>query len=305
MAPVGNHRQSNFWLEFLCLWTIAAATDALSSLLIHFPSAALERLVWIPLHSESARALLIALVAQNSFRLAIAVGVGLIVAPKVGLGAPILEAWLRSEPVGTYLRRPLLPIFLTVFFVITCSVISNSSMLHPNRGQAAITATELANSPARAQLDEQLDRVGLSPPAPYTNTSLTVTYFAGAIGGELNARLFEMSVIVLLLIQICGKAKRSADRKFFWLAVLIVALVNTVYSLWARHESTLLVAEVFRSVGLSLTTDPYWAVALRDSIPLFPPAVAFGYLYWSYGIESAIVASFAGSVVTHWFMALV
>jgi hypothetical protein len=226
MDPNEHNQERTFWREFLCLWTLAVAVGALSSLLTHFPPAGLERLLLIPFHSQSTRALLIALVAQNSIHLAIAVGVGLVAAHRVGLGAPVLEAWLRGEPVGPYVHAPVRPILLTVLLVVACTTLSNASMLHPNRQQDAIMATELANSPARAKLDEQLDKLGLVS-TPYTGTSLAISYLDRAIDGELNARLFELSVIILLFVQIFGRPKTIAEAKFFWVAILIVALIHT------------------------------------------------------------------------------
>jgi hypothetical protein len=303
MDPNEHNQERTFWREFLCLWTLAVAVGALSSLLTHFPPAGLERLLLIPFHSQSTRALLIALVAQNSIHLAIAVGVGLVAAHRVGLGAPVLEAWLRGEPVGPYVHAPVRPILLTVLLVVACTTLSNASMLHPNRQQDAIMATELANSPARAKLDEQLDKLGLVS-TPYTGTSLAISYLDRAIDGELNARLFELSVIILLFVQIFGRPKTIAEAKFFWVAILIVALIHTTYNLWARHENTLMISEVFRGLGLQLRVDPYWLVAARASIPIFPPSLAFGWLYSRYGIESAIVAGFAGAIITPWFIEL-
>jgi len=47
--------------------------------------------------------------ANNAILLALAIGVGLFCARRVGLGAPILEGWLRGEGVGKRGRAILLP----------------------------------------------------------------------------------------------------------------------------------------------------------------------------------------------------
>ena len=305
MGPGENNHQRLFWREFLCLWVAAAFFGALSLSLTHFPPVELQRELLIPLHLQSTRALLAALIIQNSVQLGIAVGVGLIAAHRIGLGAPVLEAWLRNEPAGQYLRVPAIPILLTAFLIIVCIALPNASMFHPNRQQAAIRAAEIENSPVRAQLDEQIEKLGMTATKPYTSAFLAISYLADAIDGELNARLFELSVIVLLFVQIFGKAKTTPDPKFFWAAILIVALIRTTYFLWMRHENTILISEVFRGFGFLPIPYPYWLVAVRDSIPIFPPALAFGWLYSRYGIESAIVASFCGAMTGHWFMDLV
>ena len=302
MGPNGYEQKPLFAREFLCLWLIAATAQALSDFLSHFPAAALERLLWIPIHSQSARALLIALIAEHSIHLAIAVGTGLIVAHRLGLGAPLLEAWLRGEALSPYSHAPVRPILLIVVLILACSMLSNSSMLHPNRKQDTLAATAVASSPARAKLYEEIDKLGLTATTPYTQTSLAVSYIAGAIGGELDSRLFQLSVILLLLIQIFGDPKTTADRKFLWAAILIAALINTAYNLWARHQDTLLMSELFKTFGLPFRVDPYWLSATRASIPIFPPGLALGWLYSRYGIEAAILASFCGALTVHWFI---
>ena len=96
--------------------------------------------------------LLIALIAEHSIHLAIAVGTGLIVAHRLGLGAPLLEAWLRGEALSPYSHAPVRPILLIVVLILACSMLSNSSMLHPNRKQDTLAATAVASSRTRQAL---------------------------------------------------------------------------------------------------------------------------------------------------------
>jgi hypothetical protein len=48
-------------------------------------------------------------VVQNAIFIAIAVGVGLLLAQRTGLGAPLLEAWLSGERIGQRLKAIVLP----------------------------------------------------------------------------------------------------------------------------------------------------------------------------------------------------
>ena len=302
MVMAERNQKQTFWREFLWLWSIAGTVSAVSLSLSHFPLAGLERQLLIPFHAQSTSAILIELIAQSSIHLAIAIGVGLLASRRVGLGAPLLEAWLRGGPISPRLYAAVIPILLTTTLIVTCTVLSNSSILHPNRMQNAMAAKELANSPEAAKLNEQIERSGLEGTKPYTESSLAISYLSGAIGGELRARLFELSVVVLLFVQAFDKPQTIADRKFVWAAILIVASIHAIYTLWMLHENTLIVSEVLRGAGLQLSVDPNWLVAVRENLPIFPPGVALGWLYSRHGVESAILASFFGAITTHWFI---
>jgi hypothetical protein len=298
---ISNKQEQIFWREFLCLWVTAVAVNALSLSLNHLPLAGLARQLFIPFHSQSVVVMLIAVIAQNSINLAIFVGVGLVAAHRVGLGAPVLEAWFRGEPVGPHLRGPVIPILLTALLFVGCTALSNSSVFHPNRRQDAIAAFEIMKSPARPKLIEQIEKLGLVGTKPDTTVSRAISYLDGALGGELSARLFEVSVIVLLLVQIFGKPGTATDRKFLLAAVLIVTVISTSTYLMRQHENTQMFSDVFKSFGLSLRADPYWLVAARTSLSIAPTSLAFGLIYVRYGIESAIAANFAAAVLAALF----
>jgi hypothetical protein len=297
-----SHKQGRiFWREFLYLWVPAAAVAALSLPLMHLPQAGLARQLFIPFHSETAALTLIAVITQNSIQLAISIGVGLVAARRVGLGAPVLEAWLRGEPVGPHLRAPIVPILMTGLLFVVCSTLTNSSAFHPNRRQDAAAANEMLNSTASAKMMEQVDKLGLVGTKSVTPVSLIISDLANAIDGEINTQLFEVSVIILLLVQMFGKPNLVTDSKFFWAAILIVVLVHTANYLLMQHESTLLYSGLFKSFGLPSRIDPFWLVAARASVRIVPTGVALGLLYVRYGIETSIVASFGAAVANHLF----
>jgi hypothetical protein len=67
---------------------------------------------------------------------AIAVGVGLWAAHSGGLGAPLLEGWLRRERVFPRLSSPLAPALTVGLFVGTISSLPGLPIFHPNRKTA-------------------------------------------------------------------------------------------------------------------------------------------------------------------------
>ncbi len=116
-----------FWYEFLLLWGIAVVGTTSELLLTHFPGKFFAPQLYVSLHKESSSAVLIALTAQIGIQLAVATGVGLWAAHRLGLGAPVLEVWLQRTPTVQFLRR-----------LILLAVVSNLpdlSVFHPNRSQ--------------------------------------------------------------------------------------------------------------------------------------------------------------------------
>jgi len=298
----GPHKERQiFWREFLYLWGTATAIGALALPLMHLPPAGLARQLFLPFHSESTWLMLIAVIMQDSIQLAISIGVGLVAAHRLGLGAPVLEAWLRGEPVGPYVRAPIVPILLTGVVLVVCSTLANSSALHPNRTQDRAAANEMLYSPARAKVVEQIDKLGLAGTKSIAPVSLMIYYPANAMSGEPTTQLFEVSVIALLLVQLFGSSNPVVDRKFFWAAILIVALIHTAHYLFMQHESTLLYSGLFKDLGLPFRADPFRVIAARASVSIIPMGVALGLLYVRYGVEASILASISTAVTSHFF----
>jgi hypothetical protein len=302
VGPIDLKQGKIFWREFFYLWGAAAGVSALSLSLAHFPQTGLARQLFVPLHSQSTVLMLIALTAQNSIHLAVFVGVGLVAGHQVGLGAPVLEAWLRGKPIGPYLRAPVIPILLTILLFAACSTLANSTVFHPHRKLAVTTANEILDSSARAKVMEQIDKLGLADTKPLTTASLIISDLASAIKGELNAQLFEVSVIVLMFVQIFGKPKTIADGTYYWVAVLMVTFSHTALYLLAQHENTLMFWGVLSDFGLQHTIEPYLLIVARTSIRIIPAGSALGLLYVRHGIEAAMVASFASAVMAHLFL---
>jgi hypothetical protein len=301
MGRAADIQKSFFWREFLYLWIAGASLIALSISLVAFPTAGLARQLFIPLHTQSAALVIIALILQDSIQLAIAVGVGLVAAHQVGLGAPILEAWLRKTPIHTHLRAPAIPIALTALLFVACAALANSSLFHPHRTQDIATANEILDSPAAEKVAREIDKLGLVGNKPITNFSMAVSDLGLAVDVELDARLFGVSVIVLLMGQIFGKPETDARWRYFFFAVLIVAVIRTAETLLIERENTLLFLSIFQSFGLPHRIDPSWLIVARTGVRVFPTAFALGLLYVRYGIESSIEASFCATVASHFF----
>jgi hypothetical protein len=302
MAASSEIERKLFWREFLCLWGAGVGLETLAIRLSAMSPAGLARELVIPLHIQSAAFIELLLLAQNAIHLAIAVGVGLVAAHKAGMGAPILEGWFRRQPIGALMRASILPIVLTVVIYVACATFANSSLFRPTQKLNVEAVSRLANSPEADKAFEEMQRLGLAGTGRVSELSITVSDLANATAGEINRRLLEVSVFVLLFVQIFGYRKTPVDFRLLWIAALIVALFATVESVWIARENTLLVDRIFHGVGLPLQIGSIWWVAVRRAAQMIPTGIALGLLYGCYGIESAIIASFCGAGASHLFV---
>jgi hypothetical protein len=209
-----------------------------------------------------------------------------------------LEALFHREPIRPLLRSAMLPIALTIVVLVAASALARASLFRPKRTQDSVAASEFANSQAGATAFEGIQKLGLVVSKPITKVSVEVLNLAGAVGRELEGRLFEVSVVILFLIQIFGGRKTIADRPLVWVAVLIVAVFRTAENELIVRQNTMLVLNIFRDFGLPRELPSIWSGSVQTGLRIIPSAVALGLLYIYCGIEASIVASFCGSIIS-------
>lgn len=299
MDPTGEIQKGTFWREFVCLWTIPVGLGLFQLALTRTPSSVIARQLLIPIPTKSLFLLLVATTIQSCLSLAIVIGVGLIVAHKIELGAPILEAWLRREPVRRRLRGSLVPIGITIIVLVGVSALAGASWFRPNRAQSMAAAEEFLKSPNAENAWNELQQLGLAGGAPLTPLSVVILNLNGAIVGELNGRLFEVSVVILLLMQFLPSESRSKTWRIVWVAVLLVGIFHTVENVMMAHQNTVLIANIFHKYGLPLDVPPLGQAFVRTGVGVVPSAAALGLLYVYCGIEASFVASFCATVLSH------
>lgn len=187
------------------------------------------------------------------------VALGILLARRVGIEAPILQGWLyRTEgrPPADWLRTPLLwglgigaLIFLLSFLVFLPLIPE-----WPLQEEAAL---------------------------PVWKRFLICFY--GAINIELVMRFFLLSLVLWLLNKIARDASPRPAAGIFWIANVIVALIYAAGHLPAAKSL------------MPLTPIVLMAVLLPTGIA----ALAFGYLTWRRGIEAAMLAHFSSDFVAH------
>jgi membrane protease YdiL (CAAX protease family) len=198
-------------------------------------------------------------IAQNLILLSAAIAVGLLVARKVGLGLPLLRGWLYGEQ-----RRQ--SVGGSLGFGALAGIVVGFVVLVP----LLIAAPHLPGLPlvaaARAALWKRVI-VGLY----------------GGIVEEIFTRLFLLSLFAWLGTKVFRRQEGRVPARIFWMANIIAAILFGLGHL----PSAAMVMHITPAVV---------AIALiLNGIP----ALAFGYLYWRRGLESAMIAHLCADFVLY------
>ncbi len=242
-----------FW--FLLIASLAGAAAAIPFLLEVFRPLVQSA----PRPSIPLPFLVVVGVAQNAMLLALVIGVGLLLARKVDVGAPLLENWLYHQQPQVSARDSLKS---GVLVGIGVGIVLLVVLL--------IAAPHLPGLPfvsaARAAIWKRV-----------------LVCFYGGIDEEVLSRLFLLTLIAWLGTRVFQKQKARLSTVTFWFANIIVAILFGLGHL----PNAAMVMRITPTVVIL-------ALALNGIA-----AVSFGYLYWKRGLESAIIAHFCADFVVY------
>ncbi len=198
-------------------------------------------------------------------QISLIVAIGLFFAQRTGLGAPILERWLKSEAVGSQVRSIIVP-------AISLGVL----------GGIATVA---------------LDRLVFAQLLPGFSTVITqlsgwqalLASLYGGILEELMLRLLVVSALVWLFSRVSHSPVGTPTQGAFWVAIVAAAVLFGLGHLPAT----------------SLTVAITPLVVLREIILNGIPGVVFGALYWKRGLEAAMLCHFSADLVLHVLIPLI
>lgn len=209
--------------------------------------------------------------AQNAVILAVVVGIGLLAANRVGLGAPILEAWLAHQPIGDKVRAILLPSVILGVFSAIAIILLDLFLFSPGlQAQMGPTAASAA---------------GASRPTAWQGL---LASFYGGIDEELQTRLFLLSLFAFAGKFVSHTAVGHPTLSVLWTANISVAILFGLGHL------------PMTSVLVSLTP----LVIVRAIVLNGLAGLAFGYLYFTRGLESAMLSHFSADLVLHVLFAI-
>jgi hypothetical protein len=278
-----------FWREFLILFAAGVIADAILVAVSHLPTTPLAMYVFVKYNPPRPEMLGIA-ATEIVVNLALTVGLGLWAAHSTGFGAPILEKWLRGQPIRQHLRSLFVPALLVGAFLGLWSMVPNLPFLHPNRASHYREAEKILNSTTGAKLNEFVKRTS---GAGVSSAQMMLSCVCEAVPGELTTRLFFLSGFVWILAKITRTAADAASQTLLWIAILLtIGAVAIPYLAWQSIFARLMSDALG---GVSLPNDPSWLIIARVLLKMVPAGIAFGWLYIRRGLESTMIASVIAS----------
>lgn len=199
---------------------------------------------------------LVASVAQSGLLVALVVWLGVSLAPKVGLRAPVSEAAVTHQSVMAALRPQLFP-----------------GLLGGLLGGGGLFVVGVYASPEV-----------LAAAEPQFTLPLFARVLYGGITEELLLRWGLMTALVWMAWRLLQRRQGSPKVAYIWAAIVVSALLFGLGHLPAAAAQ----------VGV-LTVDVVTFVVGANTVF----GVLFGYLFWRYGLEAAMIAHALAHVVSH------
>lgn len=257
------------WKVFFILWLAAIlATLAVLPYALELQSGLLaDAELPIPLP-----ALIVLQIAQSGLLFAILIFFGMILMKRIGLSTPILDSVTRGESASDKLRA-LLPLSIMLGVIASLLIIGLDLYVF----QPALLR-ELGDSANALNLQT-------SQPAAWKGF---LASFYGGIAEEILLRLFVMSLLAWIGSFISKTSEGKPTRAIFWTANILAAILFGLGHLPAT-------ATLIPLTPLVITR----AIVLNGL-----GGIAFGYLYWKRGLESAMIAHFSADIVLHVLLAV-
>jgi Type II CAAX prenyl endopeptidase Rce1-like len=248
---------NTYWYEFTVLFGLAIIG---SLALVPYTGQLLKKAERKKPSKLSDPALLFVSFLQNVIISAITVGVGLLLAHKIGLDAQYIHAWVNGKP-------PLQPLSYLVTKGAVFGVLAGLVLI----------IGDLCFLP---HLPKKLQEMAKSTSQLQNFTAS----FYGGINEEFLTRFLGMSLLAWLLAFAWHTTSSAPTSGVFWAANIIMALIFAVGHLPA-----------LKAVAGSVTG----LLLARTFILNVPIGILCGWLFWKYGIEMAVMAHFSADIVYH------
>jgi len=198
--------------------------------------------------------------AQSFVLMAVATGLGLLIAHHLGLGAPLLEGLLAGKSVTTQAQAIIAPALILGAAPAVVLLILEITVFWPRLPQAMRTSFPI--------------------PALWKRF---LACFYGGIAEELLCRLFLLSLLAWLIGFAWHLPGGKPTLGALWLANILAAVIFGLGHLPAT-------AALVKLTPMLIVR----AILLNGIV-----GVAFGYLFWQYGLEAAMLAHFTADLVLH------
>jgi Type II CAAX prenyl endopeptidase Rce1-like len=214
-----------------------------------------------PLKMSMPKVVLLSLL-QGAVIFAIATGVGLLAAHSIGLGAPYLEAALAGNGSAQALV-PMLQVAIILGVLAGIILLIGDLLFLPYWPEALVDTARTTTL--------------------WENFAAS---FYGGINEEILIRLLGLSALAWLFSRIWHTSAGLPTNTVFWVANVLMAIIFGIGHLPALKNLLGRIPPLMLARSLLLNA---------------PIGLICGWLFWTYGIEAAIVAHFAADIVYHVF----
>jgi len=201
----------------------------------------------------------------NSLLIVILGGIGLALANRIGLGMPFVEGWVKREPIPSRFRNVTAIAWITAVGFVLLTLFLQSMVF---------------GSPMKAMFDE----LGIEIPVEASTPPLYgfLTAISAGITEETLFRLFGLSLLAWLGGLLFHDPDGRPKPVVLWTANVLLAL-----AFGAAHLQTA------AAIGWPLNTLIITRTIVLNSLG----GLAFGWLFWTFGLESAMLAHFFADII--------
>lgn len=203
---------------------------------------------------------------------AVLAAAGLFIAGRIGLGMPFIEGWAKREP--PWQRLPGVVGISILAGILLPFVLVLDSILAPFIKEASAMNAEgyAANA--------------IDPPAWQ---GILAAFSAGVLE-ETMFRLFGLTLLAWLGARLFRSRNSRPTLRVLWTANILFALLFALAHLPTAGQ-----------MGIPLNAIAVIRILIVNGVG----GVLFGWLYWSFGLESAMLAHISADVVVHGFVPLI
>ena len=217
--------------------------------------------------------LLLILQLVNVAIYAVLAAIGLFLAVRIGLGLPFVEGWVKKEPIWNKFPKVIIfAVFIGVLF-----------------GAVVILLDYFVFGPP---LQAQLESFGITIPESVRPPAWqgALASFSAGITEEVIFRLFGVTLLAFLGSLLFRDSEGRPKIAVLWIANILIAVGFGLAHLPATAM-----------IGLPLTELVITRAIVLNGIG----GLAFGWLYWTRGLESAMIAHFSADIVLHVILVMV
>lgn len=194
---------------------------------------------------------------------------GLLIANRIGLGLPLLEKWLAGKPDWSPVRRFILPAVIAGALAGVAILVLDAFVFGP---RVSAELAQMGKNPAL-----------LASATPPTWMGFLASFYGG-VTEEILLRLFILSLFAWIGRFINRSASGRPGQIALWVANILAAILFGLGHL-----------PVTAAAGL-----PIDALVITRAVVLNGlGGLVFGWFYWTFGLESAMVSHFSADIVLH------